>query len=135
MQILLHSLVILLSLTMVRTRPQDLTEREFRQDGRSLSGEGAGEGVIISGGYTKTRRQGRAGYTEVLHHMGPDTVVRSYETDLETEKILDSIEHVNNALAHLDEGIADKDAEEVSEARGEESKNVFQVLWEQILSG
>merc|ERR1712212_680447 len=131
------SLVILLSLGMVRTRPQELTEREFRQDGRSLSGEGegAGEGVVISGGYTKTRRQGRAGYTEVLHHMGPDTVVRSYETDLETEEILASIEHVNNALTHLDEEIADKDAEEVSEARGEESKNVFQVLWEQILSG
>merc|ERR1712029_815778 len=108
----IHSLVILLSLAMVTTRPQDLTEREFRQDGRSLSGEG--EGVIISGGYTKTRRQGRAGYTEVLHHMGPDTVVRSYETDLETEEILASIEHVNNALAHLDEEIAHKDAEEES---------------------
>ena len=71
----------------------------------------------------------------MLHHMGPDTVVRSYETDLETEEILANIEHVNNALAHLDEEIENKDAEEVSEARGGESKNVFQVLWDQILSG
>merc|ERR1712042_82811 len=131
----INTFILLLIVCMVRTFPQVLTESEFKQEGKILSGEGEEEVVLISGGYTKTRRQGRAGYTEVIHHMGPNTVHRSYETELETEEILAKIDHVNNALTQHDDTTINIDIEDESESRADDSKNIFQVLWEQILSG
>ena len=60
-------------------------------------------------------------------------VEMTYETELETKKILASIDEINNALIEEDSSTMDSDTVEGSEARTSTSSNIFQNLWDQIL--
>ena len=57
----------------------------------------------------------------------------TYETELETKKILASIDDINNALIEEDSSTKESDIEEESEAITSTSSNIFLNLWEQIL--
>ena len=108
-----------------------------------------GVSVIVSRSYAKVswreadyfdfyivfqiRRQGRKGFTELVRHAGPGNVEMTYETELETKKILASIDEINNALIEEDSSTKDSDTVEGSEARTSTSSNIFQNLWDQIL--
>ena len=79
------------------------------------------------------RQQGRKGFTELVRHSGAGNVELTYETELETKKILASIDEINNALIEEDSSTKDSDTVEGSEARTSTSSNIFQNLWDQIL--
>eukprot|EP00091_Calanus_sinicus_P014709 TRINITY_DN32356_c0_g1_i1.p1 TRINITY_DN32356_c0_g1~~TRINITY_DN32356_c0_g1_i1.p1 ORF type:complete len:139 (-),score=27.61 TRINITY_DN32356_c0_g1_i1:57-473(-) len=113
--------------------PQGLTLSQFRQEGRSLEDKPEGVSVVVSRSYAKIRRQGKKGFTELVHHAGHGNVQMTYETEQETKNILAGIDEINNAIIEEDSSTKDSDTVEESEARTSTSSNIFQNLWDQIL--
>eukprot|EP00091_Calanus_sinicus_P000522 TRINITY_DN10451_c0_g1_i1.p1 TRINITY_DN10451_c0_g1~~TRINITY_DN10451_c0_g1_i1.p1 ORF type:complete len:158 (-),score=32.28 TRINITY_DN10451_c0_g1_i1:8-481(-) len=114
--------------------PKGLTLSQFRQEGRSLEDKLEGESVIVSRSYAKIRHQGKKGFTELVHHAGPGNVEMTYETEVETKKILASIDAINNAIIGEGSSTKDSDTVEESEARKSASSNIFSkplgpVIW------
>ena len=91
--------------------------------------------MISTYSFLKIRRQGKKGFTELVRHAGPGNVEMTYETEIETKKILASIDEINNALIEEDSSTKDSDTEKesVALARTSTSSNIFQNLWDQIL--
>jgi len=123
----LFTFLLCISVNCGQPLPQDLSASQFYQKGRSL--EGQFNEVTISTGYSKIRRQGRKGLTEVIQHNEVKGVQKTYETDVETKEILAKIDAINEAL--IDDSTIENN--NIVEDEGRSSSNIFEMFWKQLL--
>ena len=78
--------------------------------------------------WLQVRRQGRKGFTEIIQKGNKYGIEKTFETDVETKKIISIIEEINKNMTK--QKIS---AERHSGDQTETSSNIFQNLWETIL--